>query len=337
MIRKRTPRSRGNSGQRPPIGLHSIKQSQSATELAFLGREQVADLPGGVSPTDLRLLALCPLQLWHASRLPFETAAPTLGLALGQVVHAARQTLSRIQRSRYIAAKTQGELWSHAIQDALRAEIDNAFDRHYYLSVFGEVARQARTEWSDRLLALERARSECATEGWTSGLRGPALADTCTPSRTEAEWYDPSLRMHGFCDELWNDAGTARPVELKTSPPSARNVAANRYQVAAYALLARKVEGLRVRICEVEYLGDGTRDRFSFGTKWERAIREAVSRVSEVSRSPAPPEGSPSEDTCGWCPFQNSCPESQAPSLNDAFANLRVFDGIGEGWDIDKQ
>jgi CRISPR/Cas system-associated exonuclease Cas4 (RecB family) len=180
------------------------------------------------------------------------------------------------------------------------------------------------------LLTLEQARAEAATKAWSAGLRGVALADTCTPQRTEAEWFDPTLRMHGFCDELWNDGRAARPVELKTSPPSPKHRAANRYQVAAYAFLARQVEGLRVDQCEVEYLRDGARDRFAFGTSWERKIRDGVERVSDVSRSPAPPAGFPSEDTCGWCPFQHTCPESLAPSLDDAFANLRVFDEVGE-------
>lgn len=335
MTTKNRSRSRRMAKPRPSGGLHAVKHKQPATTAMLIEQELTFASPVDVSPTDLRLLELCPLQLWHACQLPFETAAPSLGLALGQVVHAARQSLSTSQRRRYISAKSDSDFWSQPVENSLRAEIDNSFDRHYYLRVFGGLAERARSEWTGRLLTLEQARAEAAVRAWSAGLREIALADTCTPERTETEWFDLTLRMHGFCDELWNDGGTARLVELKTSPPSPRHRAANRYQVAAYAFLARQVEGLRVGPCEVEYLRDGTRDRFTFGVNWERRIREGIERVSEISRSQVPPAGSPSEDACGWCPFQHTCPESLAPSLDDAFAMLRVFDDIGERGDVD--
>lgn len=291
-----------------------------------------ADLPlgsDGVSPTDLRLVELCPLQLWHAARWPSETAAPSLGLAIGQVVHAAREAISKEQRGIYLEAESESKLWSEGIEARLRALIEFSFERHYYLQVFGDSAARARLEWSDRLLGLERARAVKARDAWNAGLRGVDLANACTPERTEAEWFDSALMMHGFCDELWRDGKKARPVELKTSPPSVKNRTANRFQVAAYAYLAQNVEGLEVSTCEVQYLREGSSDRFRFGPSWERRVRGQVHRVMLVRHSLDPPAGAPTPQTCGWCPFQQVCPESAAPSVEDAFVSLKVFDGFG--------
>ncbi len=290
------------------------------------------DLPlgsDGVSPTDLRLVELCPLQLWHAARWPSETAAPSLGLAIGQIVHAAREAISMEQRGIYLQAESESKLWNEDVEARLRALIESTFERHYYLHVFGDPAARARSEWTGRLLGMERGRADRARDAWNLGLRGVDLANACTPERTEAEWFDSGLRMHGFCDELWRDGTKSRPVELKTSPPNDANRSANRYQVAAYAYLAQNVEGLVVSTCEVQYLREGSSDRFRFGPAWEGKVRRQAHRVMLVRHSLDPPTGAPSPQTCGWCPFQQVCPQSAAPSVDDAFASLKVFDDFG--------
>jgi CRISPR/Cas system-associated exonuclease Cas4 (RecB family) len=279
-----------------------------------------------VSPTDLRLAKLCPLEVWYASKQPFETAAPTLGLAVGQIVHAARQAISENQLARYARVLSPSELWSNEVEEELKGLIDASFERHYYFGVFGERAIGARAEWTKRLLDLERERGRRVIELWRRGLRAERLALRGAPSLTEVEWFDPELRMHGFCDELWLDGRAARPVELKTSPPTPVHRAANRAQVAAYGYLAHRVGTLNVKYCEVEYLGDGLRDRFRFGKTWENEVRREVQRVRWIRQDPAPPHGTPSREICGWCPFQSQCPESLAPSLDEAMAQLRVFD-----------
>lgn len=303
----------------PPFGIRGLTVDASNRALGSKG----------VSPTDLRLLDLCPLQLWHAARWPSETAAPSLGLAIGQVVHAAREALSTEQREIYLSAASASSLWSSGIEARLRTVIDSAFERHYYIQVFGDSATRARSEWSNRLLALEQARALEARRAWIAGLRGADLANACTPERTEAEWFDAGLMMHGFCDELWRDGMKSRPVELKTSPPTDKNRTANRYQVAAYAYLAQKVEGLKVSVCEVQYLREGTRDRFRFGAAWERKVRRQADRVMQVRMSATPPAGAPTPQTCAWCPFQQVCPETAAPSLEDALVSLKIFDDFG--------
>ena len=279
-----------------------------------------------MSPTELRLTEVCPLQTWFSHREPFETAAPTLGLAIGQIVHFARNSISRFQFDLISNAQDSNELHNDAVVGHIRSIISEAFDRHYYLDAFGQSAVAEQDRWSRILEVLEENRAKHAVGLWSEGRRGSILAAMCCPTETEVEWYDGILDIHGFCDELWIDELLARPVELKTSPPKPGLKSANRVQVAAYAYLAKHVGGLKVRDCAVSYLGDQLTDSFQFTSAWEKSIADRVAEVRLIRLSNTPPSAKPAEETCAWCPFQHQCPESAAPSVEDSISRMRLFD-----------
>ena len=277
-----------------------------------------------VSPTQLRIACLCPLQVWYAGRTPSETAAPTLGLAIGQIVHAVRARITALQFSRYVQAESEADL-AREINQELKSLIESGFMSHYYISVFGERAEVARVEWTERLLSLERLRASRASRSWGEGLRGIRLARACCPTQTEVEWFDPALDMHGFCDELWTSGRFHRPVELKTSPHTPTHLRANRSQVAAYGYLASHVGELEVDYCEVEYLEDGYRDKFRYGKEWAGRVLQEARRVKRILTNQDPPTGTPSREVCAWCPFQSQCPQSLAPDVDTALRALDVY------------
>ena len=273
-----------------------------------------------ISPTLLRQSQLCPLQVWFAARNPSETAAPTLGLAIGQIAHAVMAQVSAVELERLRLVNSEEDVWNTRVADAVRQVIDDAFQRHFFIGAFGERARTAREEWTAKLVSLVQSRAERARSMWRAGQRGEDLAYACAPMGTEVEWFDPELRMHGFCDEVWKVASHHRPVELKTGPHTPIHQRANRSQAAAYGYLASVVGGLRVTDCEVLYLQDGFRDNFRFGESWRRAVRREAKRVGEIIVNPVQPRATPAREVCSWCPFQQICSESKAPSIDEAMS-----------------
>lgn len=275
-----------------------------------------------ISPTLLRQSHLCPLQVWFAARNPSETAAPTLGLAIGQIAHAVMAEVSKGEFERLRQASLEDALWNAHVADVVRQAVDNAFQRHSFIWAFGERARAAKEEWTRKLVAVVQSRAERARIMWREGLRGEDLAFASAPMNTEVEWFDPELMMHGFCDELWKVGSHYRLVELKTGPHSLLHRRANRSQVAAYGYFASEVGGLQVIECEVFYLHDGYRDSFRFGESWRRVVRRETKRVGEIIANPVPPRATPAKDVCAWCPFQQTCPDSKAPSIDEAMSAI---------------
>lgn len=275
-----------------------------------------------VSATDLRRLIECPLACWYAAQEPFETAAPTLGLAIGEVVHVCRAELSRSAWQRYVTAKCPGELWSQSIEAQSRDQIASNFDRHAFLSAFGSRATTARLSYTTLLLAMERQRAHRASDLLARGITGCDLASRVLPFEVEVPVYDENHDLSGICDEVWQDGEFVVPVELKTSPPSPEHKLANRAQAAAYGFLFTVASGLKVRECRVHYITQGVVDSFRFTGVWKRQIPRLVDSVRSNRFSCVPPGGRPSPAICGYCSFQAVCPESRAPSLAESLGSL---------------
>jgi CRISPR/Cas system-associated exonuclease Cas4 (RecB family) len=268
-----------------------------------------------VSATDLRRLIECPLACWYAAQEPFETAAPTLGLAIGEVVHVCRAELSRSAWQRYVTAKSPGELWSQTIEAQSRDQIASNFDRHAFLSAFGSRAAAARLSYTTLLLAMERQRALRASDILARGITGCNLASRVLPFEVEVPVYDEAHDLAGICDEVWKDGKFVIPVELKTSPPTREHKLANRAQAATYGFLFTVASGLKVRECRVHYITQGVVDSFRFDGAWKRRVSRLVDDVRSNRSAPVPPKGKPSPAICGYCSFQAVCPESRAPSL----------------------
>lgn len=295
-----------------PVTNHALPDSHrtvAALDLRSAGR---------VSATDLRRFIECPLACWYASQAPFETAAPTLGLAVGQVVHACRAQLSEASWQRYVKARGHDELWSPEIESSNRSLIADTFDRHVFLEAFGRKAVAARLRFTTLLLAMERQRAIRATELLWQGLRGEALALQTLPFEVEVPVYDSSRNFAGICDEVWSDGKFVIPVELKTSPPTKEHLLANRAQAAAYGFLFTAASGWRVRECRVHYLAEGVIDSFRFDHRWRTRVHRLIERVRSNRALPHPPRGRPSPRICGYCAFQAVCPESKAPTLTQS-------------------
>jgi CRISPR/Cas system-associated exonuclease Cas4 (RecB family) len=300
----------------PPKTEHprpSVAEREPAQELRFAGR---------VSATDLRRLVECPLACWYASQAPFETAAPTLGLAIGQVVHTSRAELSQASWQRYVDAKSHADLWSPEIESNNRALIADVFDRHVFLDAFGQKAAAARLKFTSLLLAMERQRASRASELLARGFKGEALALRVLPFEVEVPIYDSLRAFAGVCDEVWSDGEFLVPVELKTSPPTKEHRFANRAQAAAYGFLFTEASGLKVRECRVHYLTQGIIDSFQFDGTWKRRIPRLIEGVRSNRAAPNPPKGRPSPAVCGYCAFQAVCPESKAPTLSESMDSL---------------
>jgi CRISPR/Cas system-associated exonuclease Cas4 (RecB family) len=275
-----------------------------------------------VTATDLRRLIECPLACWYASQAPFETAAPTLGLAIGQVVHTCRAELSEASWSRYVQAKCHGDLWSSQIESSNRALIADTFDRHVFLDAFGQKAAAARLKFTSLLLAMERQRAIRAGEYLSQGIEGEALALRVLPFEVEVPVFDSDRDFAGICDEVWSDGEFLVPVELKTSPPSKEHLLANRAQAAAYGFLFTEASGLKVRECKVHYLTQGVIDSFEFDRRWKARVPRLIQEVRSNRAATKPPKGRPSPAVCGYCAFQAVCPESKAPSLAESMESL---------------
>jgi CRISPR-associated protein Cas4 len=268
-----------------------------------------------VSATDLRRYTECPLSVWYSRQEPFETAAPTLGLAVGEIVHVCRALLSSGAWGRYASAKEPADLWSPEIEGEQRLAIDSAFDRHAYLPVFGEVGRSARSEYTALLLGLERQRALRAANLLRGGIHGQQLASAVLPVEIELPLCDFERGLVGVCDEVWWEGGVYLPVELKTSPPTTVHREANRVQVAAYASMLTQSAGCEVRECRVNYLGHNVVDVFRYDRSWSRKIDRLTREVRRVRSDPVSPAGRPSREVCGYCPFQTICTESEAPGV----------------------
>ena len=275
-----------------------------------------------VSATDLRRLIECPLACWYASQAPFETAAPTLGLAIGQVVHTCRAELSRVTWPRYVGAESNEDLWSTAIESDNRDLVNSVFDRHVFLDAFGSRAVAARLRFTSLLLAMERQRAVRAGELLANGIKGSTLALRVLPFDVEVPVYDGSRDFVGICDEVWSDGKYLVPVELKTSPLTSEHALANRAQAAAYGFLFTQASGLKVRECRVHYLTQGTVDSFRFDKTWKTRITRLIDGVRANRAAYEPPKGRPSAAICGYCPFQAVCPESKAPTLSESMESL---------------
>jgi CRISPR-associated protein Cas4 len=286
----------------------------------------VIDSPLKVSATDLRRFVQCPLSVWYSQHEPFETAAPTLGLAVGQIVHACRSALSQAAWKRYVAARKPEDLWSASIEAEERNRIDLEFDRHSFLQAFGDDGRSARSNYSALLLGLERQRAVRGANLLGRGLKGAELAEALLPVEVEVPLFDSENNLVGICDEIWWDGKGFYPVELKTSPPTRSHLEANRTQVAAYATMMNRAVGSNVSTCRIHYLTNNLIDSFRFDRKWSRHVDRLVRQVREVRSRTNPPKGHPSRDICGYCPFQAICPQSAAPGLLatlDAFLERR--------------
>jgi len=277
---------------------------------------------GRVSATDLRRLVQCPLSAWYGATAPFETAAPTLGLAIGEIVHASRADLSRSARARFLRAKSPEDLWSPSIEALNRDLIGQNFDRHVFINAFGTQAAEARLAYTTLLLAMERQRAARGADLLAAESAGANLADQLVPIEVEVPVYDENRDLAGICDEVWRDGENIIPVELKTSPPSKEHQLANRVQAATYGSLFTAASGQKVLQCRVHYLTEGVEDSFEFNRSWERRITHLVSEVRAIRVAPRPPKGRPSPSICGYCSFQAVCPESQAPSLMDSMVSL---------------
>lgn len=310
-----TPRRNPNPPD-PPETEHLL------SSLMLTGPYPVIRSPTRVSATDLRRLIECPLACWYASQAPFETAAPTLALAIGQVVHACRAELSEATWARYVEAKDHGELWSADIESRNRALIASIFDRHVFLSAFGSRASAARLKFTSLLLGLERQRAVRAGELLSQGIKGEALARKVLPFEVEVPIFDSSRDFRGVCDEVWSDGKYVVPVELKTSPPTKEHFLANRAQAAAYGFLFTQASGLNVRECRVHYLTEGVVDSFHFNRQWKARVLRLIEGVRTNRALPEPPKGRPSPAVCGYCSFQAVCPESKAPTLTESMELL---------------
>jgi len=278
--------------------------------------------PSRVSATDLRRLIECPLACWYAAQEPFETAAPTLGLAIGQIVHNCRAELSQGSWQRYTDAHQAKEIWSQAIERENRELIDANFDRHVFLDAFGERALAARRSYTSLLLAMERQRAARACELLAKGILGPSLANRVLPFEVEVPVYSDTNDFAGVCDEVWLDGEYIVPVELKTSPPTKEHIQANRAQAAAYGFLFTEASGQKVRECRVHYLTQGTIDSFRFDKKWQARVPRLIEGVRANRATRQPPKGRPSSAICGYCSFQAICPESKAPTLVESMDSI---------------
>jgi CRISPR-associated protein Cas4 len=286
----------------------------------------VFDSPLKVSATDLRRFTECPLSVWYSQHEPFETAAPTLGLEVGQIVHACRAELSQAAWNRYVTAARPEDLWSARIEAEERHRIDLEFDRHAFLEAFGDDGRSARSNYSALLLGLERQRAIRGANFLSRGVSGKELAEGLLPVEVEVPLFDSINNLVGICDEIWWDGKSFCPVELKTSPPTRPHFEANRAQVAAYASMMMRAVGCNVSMCRVHYLADNRVDSFRFDRGWSRKVDRLVRQVREVRSQTDPPKGRPSREICGYCPFQAICPQSAAPGLLatlDAFLERR--------------
>lgn len=275
-----------------------------------------------VSATDLRRYSLCPLSVWYSRQEPFETAAPTLGLAVGEIVHACRAELSHSAWERYVKATKSDDLWSPAIEADQRDRIESIFDRHAFLDAFGEDGRSARSLYTALLLGLECQRALRGSSLLSRGVSGADLASTLLPVEVEVPLVDAENNLVGICDEVWSDGTTFCPVELKTSPPTPAHLSANRAQVAAYASILTRSAGCAVSKCCVNYLTDRRLDTFRYNRTWSRKVDHLAKRVREVRSAIEPPKGMPSREVCAYCPFQAICPQSAAPGVLETMASF---------------
>lgn len=278
--------------------------------------------PDRVSATDLRRLVECPRACWYGAQEPFETAAPTLGLAIGEVVHVSRAELSRAAWQRFVDASHPSDLWSPTIEASSRDLISANFDRHSFIGAFGGRAAAARQAYTSLLLAMERQRAVQGSDLLQLGVHGNQLASRLLPFEVEVPIYDEERDLAGICDEVWRDGDFTVPVELKTSPPTREHSLANRTQAAAYGFLFATASGLKVRECRVHYLTQGKLDSFAYTPSWDRRISRAVDSVRSLRAAPTPPKGRPSPAICGFCSFQAICPESRAPSVAQSMDSL---------------
>jgi len=278
-------------------------------------RGEIVAPPLRVSATDLRRYSECPLSVWYSREEPFETAAPTLGLAVGEIVHVCRSELSSAAWDRYARASEDKDLWSPEIETEQRILIEAIFDRHSFLPVFGEDGRSARSVYTALLLGLERQRALRGANLLRTGLTGPALASGVLPVEVELPLCDSERGLVGICDEVWWEGDSFLPVELKTSPPTPAHLEANRVQVAAYASMLNRAAGCTVEICRVNYLGHDVVDSFRFDRSWSRKVDRLVKEVRQMRSGVGQPVGRPSREICAYCPFQTICPESAAPGL----------------------
>jgi CRISPR-associated protein Cas4 len=278
--------------------------------------------PGRVSATDLRRLVECPRACWYGAQEPFETAAPTLGLAVGEIVHVSRAELSRSAWRRYSDAHCPSDLWSPEIEAASRDLIAENFNRHSFIYAFGAPAAAARQAYTTLLLAMERQRAVRGGDLLLRQVTGVDLASQVLPFEVEVPVYDEERDLVGICDEVWRDGEFVVPVELKTSPPTREHLSANRAQSAAYGSLFTHASGVKVRECKVHYITQGIVDAFPFTPSLDKRVSRAVSNVRSMRAAPRPPKGRPSPPNCGYCSFQAICPESRAPSVAQAMDSL---------------